>query len=79
MRLIVTYGVAWSVGLSVTIMNPAKRAEPIEIPSGVWTFIIIIIIIKNALIKVTLHTKVLQGHFTQLTRERCRGAEIKAA
>ena len=28
--------------------------------------IIIIIIIKNELIIVTLHTKVLQGHFTQI-------------
>jgi len=25
---------------------------------------------------VTLHTKVLQGHFTQLTWESCRGAEL---
>ena len=37
---------------------------------------VIIIIIKNAPIKVTLHTKVLQRHFTQLTLERCRGAEL---
>jgi len=26
-----------SVGLSVTIVNPAKTAEPIEIPLGLWT------------------------------------------
>ena len=36
MQPIVTYGVAWSVGLSVvgqsvTIVSPAKTAEPIEI------------------------------------------------
>jgi len=42
---------------------------------------VIIIIIKNAPIKVTLHTKVLQGHFTQLTRrtlQRCgtRGCRL---
>jgi len=30
------------------------------------SIIIIIIIIKNELIIVTLHTKVLQGHFTQI-------------
>jgi len=36
---IVTDGVAWSVGprLFVTIVSPAKTAEPIETPFGVWT------------------------------------------
>ena len=39
MRPIVTDRVAWSVGLSVclTVVNPAKTAEPIETPSEVWT------------------------------------------
>jgi len=32
--------------------------------------IVIIIIIKNVLIRVTLHTKVLQGHFTQLAQKQ---------
>jgi len=26
-----------SVGLSVTLVNPAKTAEPIEMPFGLWT------------------------------------------
>ena len=26
----------WSVGLSVTIVSPAKTAEPIEMPFGLW-------------------------------------------
>jgi len=26
-----------SVGLSVTIVSPAKMAEPIEMPFGMWT------------------------------------------
>ena len=38
---IVTYGVAWSVRLSVclsvAIISPAKTAEPIEMPFGLWT------------------------------------------
>jgi len=34
MRPIVTDGVAWSVGLSVTVVSPAIKAEPIEIPFG---------------------------------------------
>jgi len=34
---IVTDGVAWSVGLSVTIVSPAKTAKPIEMPFGLWT------------------------------------------
>ena len=29
--------VAWSVGLSVTDVNPTKTAEPIEMPFGLWT------------------------------------------
>jgi len=29
--------VAWSVCLSVTIMSPAKAAEPIGMPFGMWT------------------------------------------
>jgi len=37
MRSIVTDGVAWSVGLSVVIVSPAKSAKPIEIPFGMWT------------------------------------------
>jgi len=32
MQAIVTYRVAWSVGLSVTLVSPAKTAEPIEMP-----------------------------------------------
>jgi len=28
--------VAWSVHLSVTIVSPAKTAESIEMPSGLW-------------------------------------------
>jgi len=34
---IVTDGVTWSVGLSVTIMSPAKTAESIEMPFSVRT------------------------------------------
>jgi len=36
---IVTRGVAWfiSVCLSVRIISPAKVAEPIEMPFGLWT------------------------------------------
>jgi len=41
MRPIVADGVAWSVCLSVgryvTVLSPAKTAEPIEISFGVWT------------------------------------------
>ena len=29
--------VAWSAGLSVTIMSTSKAAEPIEMPFGLWT------------------------------------------
>ena len=34
---IVTDGVAWSVSLSDTVVSPAKMAEPIKVPCGVWT------------------------------------------
>jgi len=34
---ILTDRVAWSVGLSVTLVSPAKTAEPIEMPFGLWT------------------------------------------
>ena len=37
MQPVVTDGVAWSVGQSVMIVSPAKMAEPIEMPFGVWT------------------------------------------
>jgi len=37
MRPIVTDRVAWSVCLSVTLVSPAKMAEPIEMPFGLWT------------------------------------------
>jgi len=36
---IVTDGVAWSVGLSVTIVIPAKTAEPIKMPFGLWILV----------------------------------------
>jgi len=29
---------AWSVGLSVTIVRPAKAAEPIDMLFGVWMY-----------------------------------------
>jgi len=34
---IVTGGVVWSIGRSVTIFSSAKVAEPIEVPFGLWT------------------------------------------
>ena len=34
MQSIVTDGVAWSVCLSVTVVSPAKMAEPIKVPFG---------------------------------------------
>jgi len=45
MRPITTDGAAWSVGSSVCLaislslitMSPAKMAEPIEMPFGMWT------------------------------------------
>jgi len=36
---IVTNRVAWSVGLSVTLVSPAKTAEPLEMPFGLWTLV----------------------------------------
>jgi len=36
MWLIVTNRVAWSVGLSVTLVSPTKTAEPIEMPFRLW-------------------------------------------
>ena len=43
MRPIVTDRVAWSVGLSVyqsvTLVSPAKAAEPIEMPFGLRTLV----------------------------------------
>jgi len=36
MRNIAT-DVAWSVGLSLTIVSPAKTAEPVKMPFGLWT------------------------------------------
>ena len=37
MRLVATDGVTWSVCRSVTIVSPAKTAEPIEMPFGLCT------------------------------------------
>jgi len=43
MRPILTNRVAWSVGLSVglsvTLVSPAKMAEPIELPFGLTTWV----------------------------------------
>ena len=37
MRPIVTGRVAWSVGLSVTLVSPRKKtAEPIDMPFAAW-------------------------------------------
>jgi len=36
MRPVVTDRLAWSVGLTVTVVGPAKTAEPIEMPFGIW-------------------------------------------
>jgi len=33
----VAWSVGLSVGLSVTLVSPAKMAEPIEMPFGLWT------------------------------------------
>jgi len=33
---IVTDRVVWSVGQSVTLVSPAKTAEPIQMPFGLW-------------------------------------------
>jgi len=37
MRPIVTDRVAWFVGLSVTLVSPAKTGKPIEMPFGLRT------------------------------------------
>jgi len=37
MQSIVTDQVEWSIGLSVTLVSPAKTAEPIEMPLGLRT------------------------------------------
>jgi len=37
MRSIVTDRVAWSVGLSVTLVSPAETVEPIDMPFGFRT------------------------------------------
>jgi len=39
MQPIVTDLVAWSVGLSVTLVSPAKTAEPIEVLFGLRTWV----------------------------------------
>jgi len=39
MQSIVTDRVTWSVGLSVTLVSPAKSAEPIEMPFGLRTLV----------------------------------------
>jgi len=39
MRPILTDRVAWSVTLPVTLVSPAKTAAPIELPSGLRTWV----------------------------------------
>ena len=39
MRSIVTDRVAWSVGLSVTLVSRAETAAPIELPFGLRTWV----------------------------------------
>jgi len=39
MRPIVTYQITWSVGLSITVVSPAKTAEPIEMQFGFRTLV----------------------------------------
>jgi len=36
---IATDGMVWSVSLYVTGMRPAKTAEPIEMPFGMWVLV----------------------------------------
>jgi len=36
---IATGRVVWSLGRFVTIVSPAKTAEPNEMPFGVWTWV----------------------------------------
>jgi len=38
MRPTVIDRVAWSVGRSVTLVSPAKTAEPIEMTFGLWSW-----------------------------------------
>ena len=52
MRPIATDEVAWSVSLSVTTMSPAKMAEPIEMPFGLWTLVLDRIQIHGIALKV---------------------------
>jgi len=39
MQPVVTEQVVWSVGLSVTLVSPAKTAEPIEMPFRLRTWV----------------------------------------
>jgi len=39
MRPILADRVSWSVGLSVTLVRPAKMAAPIELPFGLRTWV----------------------------------------
>jgi len=39
MRPVVTDRVTWFVGRSVTVMSPAKTAQPIEMPFGMRTHV----------------------------------------
>jgi len=39
MRAVVTDRVVWAVGLSVTLVSPAKTAEPIEMPFRLRTLV----------------------------------------
>ena len=39
MQPILTDRVAWSVGLSVTLVSPAKTAAPIDLPFGLRTWV----------------------------------------
>jgi len=39
LRPIATGRVAWSFGLSVTTISPAKTAETIDMPFGMWTWV----------------------------------------
>jgi len=38
MRSVVADRIALSVGLSITLVSPAKTAEPIEMPFGLWAW-----------------------------------------
>jgi len=39
MQPIITDRVAWSVSLSVTVVSPAKTAEPIDMLFGLWDWV----------------------------------------